>query len=67
MTILFGNKNDPDLTVILPRSVWKHIQSILACEGELYPEESEEHEAATSIITSIKNQTGEDPDWTLIT
>ena len=66
MTILFGNKNDPDMTVILPRSVWQQIQTMIASDREAFPEDSEEYGATTSLITSITNQTGVDPDWTLI-
>jgi len=66
MFITFGNPDDPDISVILPRSFWQDIQTMLESEKDIFPHGSEEHERVSALITSIRNQTGVEPDWSQI-
>lgn len=60
------NPKDPNITAIFSSSAWQYIQTSLMADREMVPDGSEEYKFIDAIITAIKNQTGVEPDWSLI-
>lgn len=61
--IRFGNPENPQIAMDLPESVWQSLQTLLASERELYPDESDEYRQWTAIINLIRDKTGIEPEW----